>query len=319
MKLPFELRRRSDASFDVVTFGENSLDTLVPSGHVPGRVKQRAASIDDLPGGQAATAAVACARLLWRTRYVGVFGDDLAGGVVRAALARDHVDVFAVTRTTARTRRAVVLVDETTDERSVLEYRDSALKLLPGEIPDTVFSDTRILIVDAVDVEASIAAAVTARAAGVRTIVDVDHAGARIFDLLRAIDLVVVPEGVVAQLSGIPDVGAGLAAIGRECGAAVVVATLGPDGALAWCQGQEVRAPGRIVDVVDTTGAGDAFRAGLAAAWLGRVSAVSSLEPELGDLLADANLIASLNCRRLGAQAGLPTAAEVPIHFRGGV
>jgi sugar/nucleoside kinase (ribokinase family) len=73
------------------------------------------------------------------------------------------------------------------------------------------------------------------------------------------------------------------------------------------------------VDVVDTTGAGDAFRAGLAAAWLGRVSAVSSLEPELGDLLADANLIASLNCRRLGAQAGLPTAAEVPIHFRGGV
>jgi sugar/nucleoside kinase (ribokinase family) len=319
MKLPFGIRRRSDASFDVVTFGENSLDTLVPSGHEAGRAKQRVAAIHDLPGGQAATAAVACARLLWRARYAGVFGDDLAGGLVRAALARDHVDVVAVIRTTARTRRAVVLVDDATDERSVLEYRDPALNLSSGEIPELVFTDTRVLIVDAVDVEASIAAAAAARAAGVRTIVDVDQAGPRIPDLLRSIDLVVVPEAVVEALSGTTGLGAGLAAIGRESGAGVVVATLGPDGALAWCQGHEVRAPGRIVEVMDTTGAGDAFRAGLAAAWLGRVSSSASLSPELEDLLADANLIASLNCRCPGAQAGLPTAAEVPAHLRGGV
>ena len=319
MKLPFGPRRRSDASFDVVAFGENSLDTLVPSGHEPGRAKQRVPGIVDLPGGQAATAAVACARLLWRTRYAGVFGQDFAGSVVRAALVRDHVEVFAVTRSTAPTRRAVVFVDEATDERSVLEYRDGQLTLAPGEIPDVVFSDTRILIVDAVDIHASIAAAKAARAAGVRTIVDVDHAGPGVSDLLRHIDVVIVPEAAVASLAGAVSLGAGLSEIGRESGAAVVVATLGLEGALAWCAGQEVTAPGRVVDVVDTTGAGDAFRAGFAAGWLGRVSASASLSPELEDLLADANLVASLNCRRLGAQAGLPTAPEVPAHLRGGV
>jgi len=303
----------------VVAFGENSLDTLVPSGHDPGRAKRRVPGIVDLPGGQAATAAVACARLLWRTRYAGVFGEDFAGGVVRAALVRDHVDVFAVTRAAAPTRRAVVLVDEVSDERSVLEYRDPQLRLAPGEVPDVVFTDTRILIVDAVDVQASIAAAKAARAAGVRTIVDVDHAGPSVFDLLRHIDVVIVPEEAVESLAGGASLGAGLATIGRESDAAVVVATLGPEGALAWCAGQEVTAPGRVVDVVDTTGAGDAFRAGFAAGWLGRSSASPNVSPELEDLLADANLVASLNCRRLGAQTGLPMAAEVPTHLRGGV
>jgi sugar/nucleoside kinase (ribokinase family) len=210
-------------------------------------------------------------------------------------------------------------VDEASEERSVLEYRDPQLTLAPGEIPDVVFTDTRILIVDAVDVQASITAAKAARAAGVRTLVDVDHAGAGVFDLLRHIDVVIVPEAAVASLAGGVSLGAGLAEIGRESSAAVVVATLGSDGALAWCAGREVIAPGRVVDVVDTTGAGDAFRAGFAASWLGRVSSSPNLSPELVDLLADANLVASLNCRLLGAQAGLPTAAEVPAHLRGGV
>jgi len=83
------------------------------------------------------------------------------------------------------------------------------------------------------------------------------------------------------------------------------VATLGEGGALGWCRGEEVRIPAYAVEVRDTTGAGDAFRAGFAARWL-----------ELGDadvldLLEYAALVAGLSCRGLGAQAGLPTAAEV--------
>ena len=66
--------------------------------------------------------------------------------------------------------------------------------------------------------------------------------------------------------------------------------------------------PGYPVAALDTTGAGDAFRGGFAAAWVqsagqGRVSAAA--------VLARANATAALNCRGAGAQGSLPTMAEV--------
>jgi ribokinase len=61
------------------------------------------------------------------------------------------------------------------------------------------------------------------------------------------------------------------------------------------------------VDVRDTTGAGDAFRAGFAARWLNTGDA----DADVLDLLEYAALVAGLSCRGLGAQAGLPTADEV--------
>ena len=58
--------------------------------------------------------------------------------------------------------------------------------------------------------------------------------------------------------------------------------------------------------VVDTTGAGDAFRGGFVAAWLEAGAAA-----EADELLRFANAVAALNCRGLGAQAGLPGTDEV--------
>jgi sugar/nucleoside kinase (ribokinase family) len=86
-----------------------------------------------------------------------------------------------------------------------------------------------------------------------------------------------------------------------------VVATLGEEGAVAWCRGEEVRVTAAAARVRDTTGAGDAFRAGFAARWLETADAGA----DVSDLLEYAALVASLSCRELGAQAGLPTAAEV--------
>jgi sugar/nucleoside kinase (ribokinase family) len=67
-----------------------------------------------------------------------------------------------------------------------------------------------------------------------------------------------------------------------------------------------VRTPAFPVPVVDTTGAGDAFRAGLAAAWVRGGEAAT-----LARALAVANATAALNCRAEGAQQGLPSWEEV--------
>ena len=300
---------------DFTALGENSLDTIAigPGAWRPGG-KQRLTMLAEFPGGQAATAAVACARLGWRTRYAGAVGTTTR---LRSSFAPrwspQGVELVVVTRTAVGTRRAVVLVDQVSGERTVLERRDAALNLQPGEIAPEVFAGARVLLVDACDPAQSIHAARIARQADVRTLVDVDHAGAGVAELLRLVDVVVVPEALVGTLAGMTGLGRGLAAIGRETGAAAVVATLGREGALAWCNGHEIRAPGRAVAVVDTTGAGDAFRAGFAAGWLGRAGS----DPDLVGLLEDGNLLASLSCRALGAQGGLPSRTEVPAHLRG--
>jgi sugar/nucleoside kinase (ribokinase family) len=319
MKLGRTLRAPSSARFDFVAFGENSLDTVaLSSSPIASARKIHLRSLVELPGGQAATAAVCCARLGWRSRYVGVVGDDAAGRRVRDSLSADRVETVVLTRTGGRTRRAIVIVDESSGDRLVLHDRDPALDLAPGEIPESVFADARILLVDGSDPDQSIRAAQAARAAGVRTLVDVDRAGARVADLLALIDVVIVPGEVVLSLSGVPELGRGLAVLGQETGAAAVIATLGAAGAVAWAGGREVSARVNArsdVRVVDTTGAGDAFRAGFAAAWLGRDGA----DPDLEDLLADANLVAGLNCRQLGAQSALPTPDEVSPWLRGPV
>ena len=82
--------------------------------------------------------------------------------------------------------------------------------------------------------------------------------------------------------------------------------TCGADGSVCRCAGRTITTPAFAVDVVDTTGAGDTFRAGLAA---GLVHLGPAPTPD--DVLGMANAAAALNCRAPGAQAGLPTLDEV--------
>jgi sugar/nucleoside kinase (ribokinase family) len=311
------VRARVAGGVDFAAFGENSLDTIAigPALVAQPGTKRPLTQLLESPGGQAATAALACARLGWRTRYAGAVGDDAAAREVVDPLARAGVGLAIVRRAGVSTRRAVVLVDEATGDRTVFESRDAALYLQPGELPDPVFTETRILLVDGSDPGQAQRALRAARAANVRTLIDVDRDGPGIRELLPLVDVVVIPEDLAATLAGTNETGRALAALGRETGAAAVVATLGAKGALGWCQGRELLAAAHPVPVVDTTGAGDAFRAGFAAGWLAR----AGVDPELGELLADANLVAGLNCRARGAQAGLPAQNEVPAHLRGGV
>jgi sulfofructose kinase len=315
MKLGRALRPRSSASADFTALGENSLDTLVVTRGMGLAGKQTTSLLMELPGGQAATAAVAVARLGWRSRYVGVVGGDLAGALVRQAIEAERVQTVVMTHADAKTRRAIVMVNAATGDRHVVEYRDPALNLGADEPADSAFSDTRILLVDLTDPAASMRAARVARAAGVRILVDVDRPDPSLDELLPLVDVVVAPAEALCTIAGTDDLSEGLARLAGSSGAAAVIATLGPTGAVAWCRGQQIWSPQQPVDVIDTTGAGDAFRAGLAAGWLGRAGD----DPDLEALLADANLVAALNCRAVGAQTSLPQALEVPERLKGPV
>lgn len=295
---------------DVVAFGENSLDFVVrAAGDAPEAGKQSLADFRLEPGGQMATAALACTRLGLRARYVGAFGDDEWARRARAPLDRAGIEVVAVERTGTAGRVAVIVVDST-GERMVYERRDARLVFDPDEVPVAAVATGRVLLVDATNPAASLRALAIAREAGVVSVSDVDRVTADALALLAEVDVAVVPAPFVTGWTGAADLHDGLARMARHCRrAAVVIATQGADGCTAWCDGHTIAERPPSVTVVDTTGAGDAFRAGFAAALVHMGPAAA-----LGDLLRFANAAGALNCRAAGAQAALPTLDEVWSH-----
>ena len=305
--LPFSLPSPNSRPFDLVAFGENSVDLVATTDGFPlPDGKQRLDSLERLPGGQIATAAVAAARLGCRTRYVGTFGDDDLGRTGVASLTEEGVDTSACrTVAGATTRSALVLVDSARGTRSVLWQRDPRLSVSEGAVPATVWTSGRVLLVDGTDLAAATEGARVARASGACVVADLENVEAGTADLLAQVDVLIASARFPERLTGLRSPEAALAAVAARFGTAVVVVTLGERGSAACAQGAVIHTPAVPVTCVDSTGAGDAFHGGFIAACLGRAD--GSLE----DALRFANAVAAMNCRAVGARGGLPHADEV--------
>jgi sulfofructose kinase len=292
----------SAKAFDVVCLGESSVDliTVVDSFPEPD-AKVSSASLDVLSGGQAATAAVACARLGFRSRYVGCLGDDVWGEMIASGLTTEHVEVSAIRRSGARSRTATIIVERATGRRTVIEHRDPRQRLQVEDIDPDVVTSGRTLLVDATDVEAAATAARLARSAGIPTVVDVERSGPGVEALLAEIDVLIVTSSFATSHTGLNEPVAGLRQLALRFRPALAVVTIGANGSVALCGEEEIRTPVPTVPVVDTTGAGDAFRAGFIAGWL-RFSSDTPVRV----LLEYASAVAALNCKGLGAQQALP-------------
>ncbi len=292
-------------TWDVIGFGENSVDLIATTATLPGSDgKAQLDGLTTLPGGQIATASIGCARLGLRTRYVGACGADANGALVRDALTGAGVDTTLLRTIDGQTRTAIILVESARQSRIVLWRRDPALDWPASALPLDAVAQARVLLVDATDIEGAVRMATAARAADVLTVADVDSQVPELDRLLRLTDVLVVSATFTSDLRQLH----------RDSGARVVIATLGADGAVAWDGTTEHYSPGFVVPVVDTTGAGDAFRAGLIAKLLDppspRLRRASPVEPWTA-VLDFANACAALNCGANGAQAGLAGRADV--------
>jgi sugar/nucleoside kinase (ribokinase family) len=305
VRIPF--RVPPGASFDIVGFGRNSIDLLAVVAEYPAsNTKQRLQRFARLPGGEIATALVTCARLGWRTRYVGTFGADDLGTLSRESLRAEGVDVSAARVVAGATNQfAVILVDARSGDRTVLWDRHPALAALPGDLADEIVTSGRLLIVDCHDPAIAAQAAKLARSAAIPTIIDVERVRPGTNELLQQIDAIIAAQAFPTELTGYDEPGRALEAMAREFQSPLVCVTLGRDGCLARCGGREIRVPAFPIDCVDTTGAGDTFRGGFAAGCL------RAPDGDVEDVLTYANAVAALNCRALGARGGIPTPAEV--------
>ena len=288
---------------DVIGLGENSVDRVLTVPLLPGAAgassKMPLVSTRTGCGGQVATAMVTCASLGLRAAYVGAVGDDEDGRLVRSTLAAHHLNLtHLLTIPGAATRSATILVDADGD-RSVLWQRDEKLNLRADFLDAIDLAGVRLVHVDDTDIDAAVRLAERARQAGIFVTTDIDAsarvrgcAGAQVRHLMRLATHPILSEEALAALSGEIDPERGLRALRSECDGLLCV-TLGARGAMALDGQTLVFAPGVAVTPVDTTGAGDAFRAGF-------IYAVLEGRP-LEAAMHFANQVASQSCLRAGA------------------
>jgi sugar/nucleoside kinase (ribokinase family) len=291
-------------AIDLLGVGQCSIDHVCTVEGLP-RLGGKAAMLayEVLPGGQIATAVLAAARLGLRTAYAGAVGSDAAARIALAPLEAAGVDLESVRAVPgAATRLAVILVDRASGERTVLGHRDPRLHLDPSALSEARIRAARCLLVDADDPDASCAAAAHARRAGIAVIADLDTPGTASEALLPSVDFPLVSRSFAETFGLDGTVRGGLDRLVAG-GARMAVATLGEGGCLAREGDREIASPGFAIEPRDTTGAGDVFHAAFAAGWLDGLRDAA--------LLRFANAAAALSCRRLGAQGGLPTRAEL--------
>jgi sulfofructose kinase len=307
VKLPLPLAP-AGRTLDVVTIGENSVDFVAElDRHPAADSKQQLRAFRQLPGGEAASAAVGLARLEWRVAYIGRFGDDDFGRTGRERLQEEGVDTqHVVIVPGVASRLAVILAERKSAQRTVLWQRDRLLSLEPSDVPDEVLRQTRVLLVGSDDVGAMTDAARRARTAGVRTVGDLERIHDGTQALLRELDVIVMARSFPIALTGHTHLGKALKEIADFTRAAIVCVTLAEEGCLALVGGDEIQMPAFAIDAVDTTGAGDLFRAGLIARWL-----MEPDGPAVSDLLRYANAVAALNCRAVGAWMAAPRRQDV--------
>lgn len=293
----------------MVAIGQNSLDRVSVVDRMP-TFGGKVAALDyhELPGGQIATAALACARLGLRTAYVGSVGDDQAGEQVLVPLRKAGIDCSGVQRVPgARTQLAVIVVDRETGERIVLWYRDPRLSMPPQSLDLDRIRSARCLLLDAGDPSTAATAARAAREAGSAVVLDADTLAPGLAELLGQVDFPIVSRSFAEAFGESRTVRGGLDAIAAR-GARLAVVTLGASGAVARAGERVIESPAFRVEVVDTTGAGDVFHAAFAWALLAGEDAEG--------VLRTAGAAAALACRALGAQGGLPTPDEIERFLR---
>jgi sulfofructose kinase len=282
---------------DLVGVGLNATDTLIPLEQFPQPgSKVHYSERSTQPGGQVATTVVACQTWGLSTRYVGKLGDDDAGRLHKEAFARVGAEAQIVTVARTSSLHNVILIDAA-GERTVICQRNDQMVLQPSDLRREWIESARVLHVDGHDTAAASLAASWARAAGVPVVADLDDIYPGIEDLVANIDYLIVSEDFSCRLMRESNLETALRRMQSRYGCRLSAATLGENGVLAWDGNRLIHNPAYRVPVVDTTGAGDIFRAGfiygLLRDW--------PLERQLDFSCA----AAAMNCMAQGARGGI--------------
>jgi ribokinase len=305
----------------VTVVGSFVVDLMARSPHIPVQGETVKGSIFKMgPGGKGSNQAVAAHRCGGDVVLITKVGKDLFGRVALDFYEQEGMDTSYVYEDDAlATGIALIMVDEHTSQNSITVVPGACGAITKDEIARaaSVLDDTRVMIAQ-LETNLDI----------LKPAVDRVHAGGGIAILnpapppveeledsfITLFDLLTPNETEASFLTGIDVVdipSAHLAAQRlRGMGVKDVIITLGKMGAyLLTNDGQGLHFPTMDVEVLDTTGAGDAFNGGLATAL--------SQGKDLKQAVFFATAVASLCVTKVGTAPAMATVEEVQAFLAG--
>ena len=300
-----ETNKEQSKSWDCIGIGLCALDFLNVLPHYPEsneKINIHESRIQG--GGPVPTAVYALARYGWKTAFIGVVGQDWGGNLILQGLKQGGVDVSNVVQDAdSRTAHAFIWVDKKNGNRTVALDRTQIRDLKPSEIPMDWVRSSRILLCDGRETDANLYALKEARATGTTTVFDASSKREQMDEILSLIDYPIVSKDFLLSALNTADFSEGLDKL-LKFGAKAAVVTIGEQGCL-WktSEGKSEIEPGYMVDVIDTTGAGDIFHAGfihgLLSGWT------------VDKCCRFGCAAAALKCKAIGGQPGVVSIEEV--------
>jgi sugar/nucleoside kinase (ribokinase family) len=296
---------------DLLVVGEINADLVVSGRDVEpefGQVEKLVDRATLAVGSSSAITACAAARLGLRTAFAGVVGDDAIGRFMLDAMAARGVDVSACSvDPEADTGVSVLLVDATgTRGRAILTAPGAMTALRAADVDRALVAGARHVHCGGYFLQPGLHAGLAELLRGARSSSldpNWDPSGrwdSGVHDVIAACDLFLPNEVELRHVTGAETVGAALAQLARP--GLTVAVKRGSDGGVLQRGEDRVEVAAPPVDVVDSTGAGDAFDAGLIHAHL----AGSTPERQLALAVA----CGSLATRALGGVEAQPALAE---------
>ena len=225
------------------------------------------------PGGKGSNQAVGVARLGADSYFTGIIGNDKLAEIATNLYAAEEVNTHYLYQTNQQpTGAGFIILNQAGENGIIIDV--GAVGLMDGQFVDTVEhqiaqSDIVMSVLE-IPVEAAARAMELGRKHGVRTLLNPAPATVLPNSVLQNVDILTPNETELRILLGLrpndPTSTLELANRLQSRGGSTIIVTMGEKGALILVNGKVIEVPGINVNVVDTTGAGDAFNAGLAVA-----------------------------------------------------
>jgi ribokinase len=294
--------------YDLLVVGSANADLVIGVERRPGAGETVLGS--DLavhPGGKGANQAVAAARLGARTVLLARVGDDAYGRLLLDSQREAGVDTVGVLVGGAPTGVALITVDPSGDNSIVVSPGANG-RLTPADVRAAacLFQASHVVSAQLEIPLETVVEVVRALSPGSRFVLNPSPPRPLPPEVLAACDPLIVNEHEAKVVLGdacVSDRPEDWARLLLAKGPRSVVVTLGAEGALVASSDGVTRVSSVKVDVVDTTGAGDAFTAALAY----RLGAGSPLAEAAGY----AARVGAAAVTKEGAQVSFPTAGEV--------
>jgi sulfofructose kinase len=260
-----------NATFDVLGMGCVAVDEFLYVPEFPqADAKVRAVRGERRCGGLAGGMLQAAARLGARSGYAATLGDDELSRFVVERFQADGISLHYLRRVDGvQPIHCTVVVDTTHATRTIFYSLEGAQGAQTDWPPAEAIQSSRVLFVDQYGIDGMIRAAKIARAAGIPVVADFENSDWPGFDqLLGLVDHLIVAQSFASKLTNETDPARACLSLHGGRAETTVVVTVGSKGCW-YCSGA---APGVMhhlafpVEVLDSTGCGDAFHGAYATA-----------------------------------------------------